>query len=238
MSAIRQALCLALLMYLYHDLKEKRYKRFYICLVVGCFVHLSFIVCLILPFLIHLKIYNKPIIYYLAGAFTVLAIVGISVMQFLPFERLSFYEGSDGVSIIVRMVLRLLIITPVLLYKPDYGTDGYYAKAICLIGFFFYCFFSFNDLIAARFEYYFRTFICLFAAYMVTNFEWKFRAGVQLVLILVVHTILWYKNIDTEIERWDYREGITPVNFPYISVFNKSQLKDTCNIDVFGLSDE
>ena len=240
MSAIRQGLCLALLMYLYHDLKERRYKRFYICLIVGCFIHLSFIICLILPFLMHLKLYNKTIIYYLAGAFTVLAIVGISVMQFLPFEseRLSFYEDSEGVGIMVRMLLRILIIIPVLLYKPDEGTDGYYAKAICLIGYFLYCFFSFNDLIAARFEYYFRTFICLFAAYQVTHFEWRFRAAVQLVLILVVHTFLWYKNIDTEIERWDYREGITPANFPYISVFNKSQLKETCDIDVFGYDSE
>ena len=110
MSAIRQGLCLALLMYLYHDLKERRYKRFYICLILGCFVHLSFVICLILPFLMHLKLYNKPIIYYIAGAFTVLAIVGISVMQFLPFEseRLSFYEDSEGVGIIVRMLLRIL----------------------------------------------------------------------------------------------------------------------------------
>lgn len=238
MSAIRQALCLALLLYMYHNLKDKRYKRFYIFLIIGCFIHLSFIVCLILPFLMHLKIYNKKIVYYLIVAFVGLAIVGISLMQFLPLERVNTYVESEGYSTIVRMALRLLIIIPVLLYKPSYGTDGYYAKAICLIGFFIYCIFSFSDLIAGRFEYYFRTFICLFVAYMISNFEWKFRACVQLVLILVVHTFLWYKNIDAEIERWSYREGITPINFPYISVFNKSQLKNTCDIDVFGYSDE
>ena len=176
----------------------------------------------------------------MAGAFTVFAIVGISVMQFLPFdsERLSFYEGSEGVGIMMRMILRVLIIIPVLLYKPDFGTDGYYAKAICLIGYLLYCFFSFNDLIAGRFEYYFRSFICLFVAYLVSNHEWKFRASTQLVLIMVVHMFLWYKNIDAEIERWSYREGITPLNYPYISVFNKSQLKETCDIDVFGLDNE
>lgn len=237
MGAFRQGICLSLLLFLYHRIKEKKDKVFYFCVIVGSFIHLSFIILLVLPFLMRLKIYNSTFVVYAIIGFSALAFVGISIAQFLPFERITYYQEGEGVGIWLRMGLRILMIIPVLLYKPDYGSDGYYAKAICLVGFVIYCVLSFNDLVAGRFEYYFRTFLCLFAAYLVTNYEWKFRASVQLFLLLVVHLVLWYKNMSVEIERWDYKEGTTVFNFPFISVFDKSELKENCGVETFGLDE-
>ena len=237
LGAFRQGICLSILLFFYHRIKDNKDKAFYFWGIVGSFIHLSFIVLLILPYLMRLKIYNASFVVYAIIGLSALAFVGISIAQFLPFERITYYQEGEGVGIWLRMGLRILMIVPVLLCKPDYGSDGYYAKAICLIGFALYCVLSFNDLVAGRLEYYFRTFLCLFAAYYIANYEWKFRASVQLFLLLVVHLVLWYKNMSVEIERMEYKEGTTVLNFPFISVFDKSELKEYSGIDTFGLDE-
>lgn len=235
MSSIRQGICLAMLLYMFPLLVEKRNKVFCFWVILGCFIHLSFIVTLILPILLKLKVYNKSVVIYVVLGLTVLAFLGISVSALLPIERITFYEEGEGNSIIIRMALRVLIIIPVLLFKPDEDTDGYYAKAICLIGYGLYCVMSFNDLVAGRLEYYFRSFIFLFAAFLVQNYLRTSRMLAHLSLLMLVHVFLWFKNIDAGIDRMAYKEGITAFNFPYISVFDKSELKEYSGIDTYGL---
>lgn len=236
MSSIRQGICLALLMYMFPLLMEKRNKVFYFWVIVGCFIHLSFIVVLILPTLLKLKLYNKRVVMYIVGGLTIFAFLGISVATLLPIDRVAAYEDNEGgSSVFIRMGLRALIILPVLLFKPDEETDGYYAKAICLIGYSIYCVLSFNDLVAGRLEYYFRSFIFLYAAFLVQNYLRTSRMLAQLGLLMLVHLFLWIKNIDAGIDRMSYKEGITAFNFPYISVFDKSELKEYSGIDTYGL---
>lgn len=235
MSSIRQGICLAMLMFMYPWLKEKNNKRFYSWVIVGCFIHLSFIVVLILPWLLNLRIYNKPYILYVALGLTAFALVGISVTAFLPLDRLATYEEGEGASIFIRMALRILIIFPVFLLEPEEDTDGYYAKAICLIGYAIYCVLSFNDLVAGRLEFYFRTFICLYVAFLVQNYVRTSRMLASLGLLMFVHIFLWFKNIDAAIDRMNYKEGITVFNYPYISVFDKSELSEYSGIDTYGL---
>ncbi len=237
MSSIRQGICLALLMYMFPLLVEKKNKQFYIGVFVGCFLHLSFIIVLILPFLLKLKIYNKVFVIYLIVGLTIIAFLGISVATLLPIDRVTAYEDSEGGggSVFIRMALRALIIAPVLLFKPDEETEGYYAKAICLIGYGIYCVLSFNDLVAGRLEYYFRSFIFLYAAFLVQNFLRTSRMLAHLSLLMLVHVFLWFRNIDAGIDRMAYKEGITVLNFPYISVFNKAELNEYSAIDTFGL---
>ena len=237
LGAFRQGICLSILLFLYHRIKENENKAFYFWVIVGSFIHLSFVIVLILPFLMHLKIYNKPWVIYIIIGLSTLSFVGISIAQFLPFERIIYYQEGGGVDIWLRMGLRILIIIPILLYKPEEGSDGYYAKAICIVGYAIFRLLSFNDLVAARLEFYFRTFLCLFVAYMIANYQWKFRAGVQLCLFLFVHLVLWYKNVGAGIERMNYKEGTTPFNFPFISVFDKSELKEYSGIKTFGLDE-
>ena len=48
---------------------------------------------------------------------------------------------------------------------------------------------------------------------------------------------LFWKNMSVEIERMEYKEGTTVLNFPFISVFDKSELKEYSGIDTFGLDE-
>lgn len=237
MGAFRQGLCLAILLFMYHSIKRQNNFAFYFSVLVGCFIHLSFVVVLIIPYIMKLKIYNKTFVIYIVLGLIVFAFAGGSFAQFLQYDRIAYYQEAEGMSIWMRMLLRILIILPIVLYKPNYGTDGYYSKAICLVGFAIYCLLSFNVLVSARLEYYFRTFICLFAAYLVSNFRWNFRIGTQLCLILLIHGILWYKNIETEIVRMDYKEDTTVLNFPFISIFDKSEYKEYSGMESYGLDD-
>lgn len=235
MSAIRQAICLALLMHIFPLLRQHKYKSYYVWVLIGSFIHLSFAVVLILPMLLKLRIYNEAYVVYLVAGLAALAFVGISIVQFIPMDRIAFYEGGEGASILFRMALRILIIIPVLMFYPEEETNGYYAKAICIIGFALYCLLSFNDLVAGRLEYYFRTFICLFAAYLLSNNTKTSRMLSHLSLLAVLHIFLWFKNIDAGIERMSYREDITAFNFPYISVFDKSELQEYSDVGTYGL---
>ena len=234
MSSIRQGLCLGLLMYLY-PLLINRSKWYYLWVILGSFIHLSFLIALFIPFILKFHFYNKKIVLFSIVGLTVLAFVGLSIATLLPIERITYYEEGEGVSIWLRMILRILIITPVILFKPEENTDGYNAKVICLIGYALYCLFSFNDLVAGRLEYYFRTFMCLFVAYLINNNKRTSRYLSQLGLLLLLHIFLWFKNIDAGIDRMSYKEGITALNFPYISVFNKAELKEYSGIETFGL---
>lgn len=234
MNAIRQALCLAFLLYIYPLLKSKRYKLFYLCVLVGSFIHLSFVIVIVLPFFLRYHFYNKRWLIYVIAGFALLAFAGISISHLVPIDRLTYYKEGGGAGILLRMGLRILIIIPVLLFHPKEGTNGYYAKALCIMGFVMYCLFSFNDLVAGRLEYYFRTFICLFAAYIASNYERNLHKVSQLTILAVLHVFIWFKNIDAGIESMSYKEGITAFNFPYISVFDKSELKEYSGIYTGG----
>lgn len=237
LGAFRQGLCVAILLYVYHFLKENKYKLFYFYTIIGCFIHLSFVVVLIIPFFLHWRIFNKTYIFYILIGVAVLAVVGISFAQFLPISRITYYEEGEGQNIWIRLLLRILLIFPVLLYKPPFGTDGYNSKAICIVGFSLYCLLSFNDLVAARLEFYFRIFICLFVSYLIFSKRITFSHRICLSLLLFVHLFLWGKNIDAAIDRMGYNQGTTVFNFPFISVFDKSELRQYSSIETYNYDD-
>lgn len=237
MSAIRQGLCLALLLYIYPLLRDKRNYLYYFYVVVGCFIHFSFIIVIFLPILLKYKIYNQTWIWFLFIGFSVLAFIGLSIASLLPFDRIIYYEEGEGNNIWLRMALRILLILPVLLTNPIEESNGYYAKAICLIGYVLYCGLSFNDLVAGRIEYYFRTFLCLFVAEELKKQELSFSIISRLGTLMVLNVFLWFKNVDAGIERMGYREDITAYNFPYISVFNKSDLKKYSSMETYNLEE-
>ncbi len=222
MEATRQGICLALLLYLYPAIKHKNYVKFYVCVFIGCFIHLSFIVVSIIPFIASLKFFNKTCVIYALVGLTLFAFTG-SVLStlFQPFQRVMAYEDSNGESILLQMMLRILIILPVLLYKPKQGSDGYYSKAICITGYALYCLLSFNTLVAGRVEYYFRTFLCLFVAYVSLRPAFLFLRSSMMTLLIALHVFIYFKSLYAVLTWYQYHNDVTVFNFPYISVFNE-----------------
>ena len=58
--------------------------------------------------------------------------------------------------------------------------------------------------------------------------NWKKTRVPQLVLYMVALVLMMnfecYKNINSYIDQRDYREWVTPMNYPYVSVFDEERI--------------
>ena len=50
-----------------------------------------------------------------------------------------------------------------------------------------------------------------------------------LILVVLVHSVLFFKNINSFIVQGEYNESVTALNFPYVSIFNQDELDDYKN---------
>ena len=239
MSALRQAVCLSLLLFSYSLLAEKKKKVFYVVVTIGVFIHLSFFVVYIIGFLYDKEFYNERWMFYIIIFATFLFFVGADFTASIrsSMEDRSVSEAAENsLDHVIQIVLRLIILLPLLFFRPDYGTDGYYAKAICIIGYVLYCLLASNILVAGRMEFFFRTFICLFIAYL-SDQERTFLRNSVLYLFVFVHTALFFKNINSFISQGNYNVDVTVFNFPYISIFDKAEIDEYTGIDTYGYSE-
>ena len=267
MSALRQAICLSLLLYSYYLLVEKKKVKFFVIVGIGSLIHLSFFTVFLIGWLYDKKFYNKPVFLFFVFFATFIMLAGIDLTANIRglFEGRSVAGAtSSSFDNMFQLGLRLILVFPLLLFKPPYGTDGYYAKAICIIGYILYCVLSSNILVAGRIEYFFRTFLCLFVADLslrlkpllsdvsnnadenlssssssISSFN-RFRKmylsmrGIVLSLFVFVHLVLFFKNIDGAISQGQYKEGVTVFNFPYISIFDKAEIDTYTNMNKFN----
>ena len=197
MSALRQAVCLSMLLCSYSFLVEGKKKWFYIIAILGCFIHLSFFSVLIIGLLYDKKFFNHPMLIFAVLFSALLMFVGVDFFAGFRsvFKDRSITSAELGAfDNLIQLALRLLIILPLFFFNPEYRSDGYYAKAICIIGFILYCFLSSDLLVAGRIEFFYRTFICLFIAYLSYSFKSILRDSV-LLLLIAVHVVLFFKNI-------------------------------------------
>lgn len=240
MTNVRQGLCLALLLFMYPYIKEKKWVIFFIGVAIGTSIHLSFVITIFIPFVMNMKLFNKPIILHILLAVTILAIVGASLSKVLHIDRMEDYEQAQGgQGILMRLALRIILIIPVLIYKPNFQTDGYYAKALCISGYILSCLFCTNELTSSRLEWYYRTFLCLFVStYLLQKIKQAHVNIMAMFLIIAIHTFLWFRNIQVEIIRCDYKPSVTILNFPFISVFDKLEIDKYRIVNTFGLKVE
>ena len=233
MSAIRQSICLSLLLFSFSFLLEKRTKLFYLFTLIGSLIHMSMIAVIIIGPLMKIKSFNKDSVRWVIFASFLMSFFFEKISVLMPSfisERIAAYmDGAleSGESNLFQMFLRILLIIPILYIKPPYGSYGYYAKSICIIGFCLYCFLSIEPLTAGRIEYYFRTFIGLFMVYVVFEMKRTKLVNQMIVFLFLIHSVLWIKNINSFIDQGDYnRDKVSIYNFPYISIFDKEELEN------------
>lgn len=267
MSALRQAICLSLLLYSFSLLIEKKRIKFFVIVAIGTFIHLSFFTTFLIGWLYDKKFFNQPVFLFIVLFASFIMMSGIDLTASIRglFDNRSVTGAASGsFDNLIQLSLRLIIILPLLFFKPPYASNGYYAKAICIIGYVLYCVLSSNVLVAGRIEYFFRTFLCLFVADLslrlslqlkdVNNSDidflpsnntsyYKFRKiylnmrGMVLSLLVFVHVILFFKNIGGFISQGNYKENVTIYNFPYISIFDKSEIDEYTTIDKFNYNE-
>lgn len=226
MSAIRQGICLSILLYGYTFLIENKMKWFYLLVLVGTMIHFSMLAVFFIGLFYDKEWYNRGMVKWIVFGLTGFALVTPDLTQYIPAilgdRSLGEYEDSR----LVQIAIRFLLIAPVLFIKPEYGTQGYYAKAICIIGYCMYCCLAFSSLIAGRLEFYFRVFYCLFVAQVIFNMRRIYLDHSLLGIILMIHVVLFFKNMDAAISQGDYnRDRVSMLNFPYISVINEEEIK-------------
>lgn len=231
MGAIRQGICLALLLWMYPLLINEKYKMYVLFVILGCFIHLSFIIAFIFPFFIRWRIFHRHEFVAIIIFFTIIGFLGINFTNYLPeFLKARTYTKTDVVegAGILQIGLRLLIILPLLFYKAKENTNAYYAKAICLMGYCVYCLFSSDSLVAGRLEFYMRIFICMFVGYIIYNEGYKFKKQfIPFIFLLVsVHIVIWYKNMDFVRENGGYLPNITVYNMPFVSILNQNDIDE------------
>lgn len=231
MGVVRQGIALSILLWSYKYLEEGKKYMFVILIVLGSFVHLSLITSLIIIFIYNKRVFNSGVVLWV--------LVGMTMFSaFVPdlswFFQLYFPDRSiDGGFQDTRwsaLILRILSIAPVYLIKPPYGSAGYNARSMCLTGYCFYCFLSFDSLIAGRVEVYYRVFFCLFCSYIIFQMKQSRLRFLCLSYVLFLQSAYFFKNINTMIMQADYKENVTMLSFPYISVFEKEEFNYYSNV--------
>lgn len=227
MSAIRQGICLAMVLYGFSLLLEGKKIKYYILVFIGMFVHFSMIACILIAFLYDKKFFNAKFITWGVLGVTCFAIITPDLTSYLPEFIVGKSLGEYGESKLLQVLIRFLLILPVIFVKPDRGSDVYYAKAICIVGYVIYCLFSFIPTASARMEFYFRVFLCLYVASLVLSSERIYLGNFILGSILAIHVFLFFKNMNAAIAQGGYNQDrVTMYNFPYISIFDKEELQD------------
>lgn len=227
MSAMRQGMCVSVSLLCFNLLLSKKKKLFYLVACLGSFFHISMLCVILIGLLYDRKWFNKTrIILGVLLCLTVFALITPDMTSYIPEFLQSKSLGEYKDSRIIQISLRALLVYPLLLIKPKYGSLGYSAKAICIIGFSLYCLLAFGSTMAGRLEYYYRIYLCLFVSYIIFSGE-KVRNGrLFLGLVLILHMVLFYKNIYSFISQGEYNERkVSVLNFPYITIFDKDELK-------------
>lgn len=224
MTAMRQGLCVSLLLWSFSFLVEEKIIKFYLVALIGSFIHISMIVVLLIPFFYRKSWYNNNMMIWVVAGVTLIALVAPDLSQYTIIFGDRAFEAEEG-SRTLQVLIRLLLIIPVLIIKPDYKTYGYYAKAICLMGYCVYCMMSFSILVSARLEFFFRVFLGLFVSYTLLSKKKVYLERVLLSSIMAIHVFLFFKNMNAAIQQGEYNEKkVSMFNFPYVSIFDPDEL--------------
>ena len=226
MNAIRQGICLAMMLYGFTLLVEGQRMRYYILVFIGIFIHFSMLACVLIAILHDKKYFNEKFVIWGVLGVTCFAMMTPDLSSYLPEFITGKSLGEYNENKLLQVLIRFLLILPIIFIKPAYKSDVYYAKSICIVGYVIYCLFSFIPTASARIEFYFRIFLCLYVACLVLSRKRVYMGNYILITIMAIHTILFFKNMNAAIDQGDYNKNkVTMYNFPYVSIFNKEDLE-------------
>jgi hypothetical protein len=231
-SAIRQAFCLSVFVfYMTPMLFERKYLKYYCLSLLLLTIHYSSVVLFIIPLVNIVKsfkirdafivsiiclIIGVIFIFYLNILFSVFGAIG---------AKIKIYSNTsiDLVSLLLRIALFILII----------NTNNYYDKdsiknlflRIYIFGFLIYLMFFSSSLIASRLNVFMRYFeIILLTDYFLFMVNKKKLPSLHFSFIILIVSVIYFKNINSFIGQGPYMSGIKVYNYPYVSVFNKKKI--------------
>ncbi len=228
-NAMRQGMALAIMLgILFPLLVKRKYKQFYLILFFGCLIHLSILICVLMPLSQKLN-FQKSVMVVLSFIGIVFILFSGNILSLFPFpdfitERAGSYtESSDTkiLAIVVRILLLLpLFLIPSATYEKNERLN--LIKNIIFLGFLVYSVCSFNDFVASRENMYFRMFEGYFLSLIILNTRLRKTRKLLFGYYSVLCCILFTKDISAAMAQGHYR-NCNVFTYPYFTVFDNNQ---------------
>lgn len=235
-SAIRQGLMIATFLAFGIDLIERRRWVRYVILVslMAVFFHASSMTLLLIPLAVYLRLDDiltilLPIALVIGGI--VLSGAFQSVLQRVPY--IGTYFRTSGISYFAVAERLFSLIVILLLYLPERSADRkdpWWIKAYLI------CFVIYFPLIASA-TVSTRMIICYKAmeAMIVPNLlvrKHRFRQ-IAAVYFILLTAVLYLHNVKGSIDQGKYHEEINAVNYPYVSIFDREEIEEYREPDIY-----
>lgn len=235
-SAIRQGLVICVFLgFVLELILKKEYSIFIIAILLLSSIHSVALIILICPFI--LKINMKVLYKVLPIAF----IIGVmfSIGLFRPIltyiskiGSLDYYISSISINyfaLFERIIMTLLILYMFAIFK-DKAEDNVIEEItkMYIFGTIIYLVFFWNSTLASRIGYIFKVLEIALISTMIIKMP-KFKS-VLLLIVFVLLTFMFTKNIESYIDQGLYYNEINVINYPYISLFNEEDIIRYSNI--------
>lgn len=236
-STIRQGLALCVFLGIGISLLvEKKTLKYLIMVLLLMLIHTSCIALAILPFLLDIK---KNIVYLIIGGIALL--FGLKYLDsYVNIDDVSGYVG-DHISyagILVRVILFFVVWRLYTLPRPSDYTKTDLEKwlfKIYLTGFFISLLFYNSATISQRLTMPFKAVeIALIPILLNRNQNYlayiKNKVKLQTIsllffLVVAIMNVEFIKNINSYIEQGNYYSWVSPLNYPYSSVFDQTRIR-------------
>lgn len=234
MSGLRQGLIIAVFLGVLFPLLENRH---YVGYLIGVLICVSFhtvaVVFLLLP--VTQKLLRIDILQFLVLIAWLIGILlatpeGQMIVKAAGISSLDFYLSQSNVSVMAaaeRLVfLGIISWLYIKLIKNGKCSETFKLAYMCyLVTMALYGGLLWNDLIASRTAAVMR-FVEIYLLVYATK---QMRRGTRyLVVIFLVafQSFMFFKNVNTAILEGQYRQGITFINYPYVSIFNEEKISE------------
>lgn len=243
-SALRQGLVLCLFLGVGLDLLLKgRFIKYFILISILVFIHSSAAVLFILPFALYLQ--ERKMNSWLIIAYIVILFLGYSGLLNILVSRVGDYfrVSISFTAIIVRIILFFIIskMHKCCVYDSGDNTETVFYN-IYKTGFIIYIMFAFAATLSQRLTMPLKAVellliplqlykiyinkkgdICLNAKRYILVFG-KFQILLSTAILIVILNIEMIKNVYSYIGQGNYYSWVTPINYPYISIFDKNEI--------------
>lgn len=229
-SAVRQGIVISILIgFLLEAYEDEDYKKYVLLTLLAASVHVSALIFLCFPFLKIIKIKDIEKILFVSLTVGLCFFLGAQLLYGKLPSSLSFYAvDSIGLfSLLSRLIYLFLILVLVMNIDKDSLTEvDVFFLRILVFSLVIYLLLLPFTIIASRFNYLLRVVeVVVFPSLIMKN-NCRFTALPKLMIVVVIglSVAFTYKNISGFLNEADYEYINSPLEYPYITVFNKDDL--------------
>lgn len=216
-------------------LVEKKTFKYFVLIFILTIIHTSSIALVILPFILDLK---KNKIYIIVGG--IILLLGLRYVEaYVNMDALSGYTGHVGIAgILVRIVLFLILLrlyTLPRLVNDNYDVIEKWLFRTYTVGFIISLVFFSSATLSQRLTMPFKAVeVVLIPMLLFRNQHYirsiKSNVKMQVIsllffIVISIMNVEFFKNIYSYIDQGNYYSWVSPVDYPYSSVFDKNKIK-------------